>query len=702
MKKLFIVCFVVCSLQAWTQTISGQWSGNIKTPGPALKIIIHFEDSGNDIKGHMDIPEQGAKGLPLASLEIKQREISFSLPDVPGDAKFKGVWNAAKDSITGIFSQAGMEMPLKMGKQKPADKPEISLAAKMLRIEAYADSVIKKNKIAGMSIGIIHNGEIIMNRGYGYRDLEQKIKTDHKTLFAIGSSSKAFTTGLMSILADEEKLDWEKPVIHYMPRFKMQDEFATKQMTPVDLVTHRSGLPRHDFSWYGANATRKEIVDRIQYLEPNAPFRTKWQYQNFMYVAAGVLCEEITGEKWEDLMHKKIFTPLKMTETQVYFNEAMKSKNISLGYEVKEGKIVKKEYRNVESVGPAGSIFSNSTDMLKWLKMHLDNGKVNDTLQLISEEQIRFLHTPKILMPMNPAEKDILMSSYAAGWMVDIYKDKKLVHHGGNIDGFSAEVFMVPQEKLGIVVLTNQDGTNVGELISMYAADMILGFEERDWYEEKLGGPMRLLMEKQKAMEEEEKKNKKAEKEKPVKKNPPHHALSSYAGEYENKGYGTIEVKSENNKLYATYNGYTLEMEHDKFECFKAKHKETGMELKLNYFTNSAGKVESLFTSFDPTSSEIKFTRKTINYLKDEKYLAKITGDYDVRGMTLTIKKEGARLIAALSDGQKYELEPSGENMFALKGLKGFNMEFIFDEKGNCIEVVSIQPNGTFSAKRKQ
>jgi CubicO group peptidase (beta-lactamase class C family) len=226
--------------------------------------------------------------------------------------------------------------------------------------DKFVESALKDWNVPGAGIAIVKDGEVILVKGYGYADVAKKRKADKKTLFAIGSSSKAFTAASVMQLVDEKKLDLNKSVISYLPNFKLYDDYATKNITPRDLLSHRSGLPRHDLVWYGSKDSREGLYNRLRYLEPTAELRETWQYQNLMYMTAGYLVGQIEKESWEETVKRKIFMPLGMNATNFSVEDSKKVKNHALPYNEKEGQLEKIDFRNIDAIGPAGSINSNA------------------------------------------------------------------------------------------------------------------------------------------------------------------------------------------------------------------------------------------------------------------------------------------------------------------------------------------------------
>ena len=245
--------------------------------------------------------------------------------------------------------------------------------------------------VPGLAVGVIKDGQIILCEGYGLRNITKNLLVTPDTLFPIGSCTKAFTAMSVGLLVDEGKLNWDKPVQEYLPTFKLQDTFASERMTPRDLLTHRSGLPRHDMMWYATNYDRQEIFNRLRYLEASRDFRYEFQYQNIMYMVAGLLVGEMVGTTWEKFIQTRIFDQLNMKNSNLSTTVTQNSPNFATPYLYRGGQI--KDIPFFESdgekatVGPAGNIVSCVSDMAKWLHLHANGGKLGEQ-QFISEANL--------------------------------------------------------------------------------------------------------------------------------------------------------------------------------------------------------------------------------------------------------------------------------------------------------------------------
>jgi CubicO group peptidase (beta-lactamase class C family) len=556
----------------------------------------------------------------------------------------------------------------------------------------FVEKVMADWEVPGLAVAVVKDGQVIYQRGFGYRDVENKKPVTTKTLFAIGSCSKAFTVMAMGMLVDEGKLDWDKPVADYLQDFRLKDEFATLHMKPRDLVCHDSGLPRHDLSWYGSPASREELYQRLRYLEPNVDFRSLWQYNNFMFLTAGVLVERITGKAWEEVITERIFKPLGMNGSNFSVNTSQKAEDFSLPYGEKEKKTVKIPFRNIDAIAPAGAINSNVEDMTRWILLHLNKGKVGEQ-QLISEATLAQMHTPTMALRAPAQYAETPLTAYGLGWFIQPYRGHHMIQHGGGIDGFISLVSFMPFDNIGVVVLTNKSPNPLATYLTYNIYDRLLRLEPVDWN-------ARGLEQRKKAEEAEEK----AKAEKGAKRKEgtsPSLPLEQYAGTYEFAGYGRLVVALEEGRLKLTYNGLTSPLAHYHFDIFTAASEDFG-DLRVWFRLNGDGEIDSVAIPLQDGVPDIVFERVPDESLADEATLAKYAGEYDLMGQTITITLRADGVLTAFVPGQPiYELEPYKEREFKLKGIDGYSIEFRLDDQGNVVEAAIHQPNGTFVAKRK-
>lgn len=458
---------------------------------------------------------------------------------------------------------------------------------------------IEKYHTPGLAVAIIHKGEVVLSKGYGLRDVARNLPVTPETVFAIGSCTKAFTTMAMALLVEDGKLDWDKPIRHYLPSFKLYDPVASEHMTPRDLVCHRSGLPRHDFLWYGSSLSRAELVERLQYLQPNQPFRYLFQYQNLMYMAAGYLVGEVAGMSWEDFTQKRIFDKLGMSSSNLSVEASKNLENAALPYSVKDDQIEAIPFRNIDAVGPAGSINSNLVDMLKWLRMHM---AADETL--LPREKLKALWQPHVFMPIlpeNPAYgySEIAYTSYALGWAVQTYRGHHMIRHTGGIDGFITSVSFLPDDDLGVVVFGNTSGTNLPITVTLNIYDRFFGLDVIPWSE-------RLQNKADEAKQKgEEAKQKFAAARVPGTQ--PSHPLADYVSDYAHPGYGVVSVTQGGESLQARFNGIAMTLAHYHYDTFEMKGED--FNLIGSFLTDPHGKIARLSLPLEPLVEPIMFER---------------------------------------------------------------------------------------------
>lgn len=561
-------------------------------------------------------------------------------------------------------------------------------------LDEFITDVMEEWKVPGLGISIVKEGKLIYSKGFGFRDVDRGLEVTPKTLFAIGSCSKAFTAVTMGILIDEGKLDWDKPVQEFLPAFKLKDPFAAERMTPRDLVCHRSGLPRHDFMWYNSSFTRKQLFKRLQYLEPSKDFRTNYQYQNLMFMTAGYLVGQIAGTTWEEFVKERIFEPLGMEESNFSVEDSKKAEDFALPYMKKEDKVIEIPFRNIDNVGPAGSINSSVTDMANWLLLNLNKGKFEEK-QIISENNLNEIHSPQMIISKRIRYKDLFYSMYGMGWGITAYRGHLMLSHGGGIDGFTALVSLLPKDNMGLVILTNRGDNPVPSIIAYNAYDRLLGLDQIPWNK-------RIREEADKARKEAEEAKKEKEKDRKL-DTKTSHPPEDYAGDYSHPGYGIFTVTMEDDHLKAVFNSIEFLMKHYHYDIFEAKNEFYDMTHKISFFTDDKGNIGSFSVQLEPAVEAIVFSRMPEKKMTERSFLEKFVGEYTLGEMKATVFLKGENTLALYIPGQpEYELVPYKETEFNFKNLPGYSIEFIMDESGNVIEAKVKQPEGVFTAKKKK
>jgi len=579
------------------------------------------------------------------------------------------------------------------GKPSAAATPQPAAKPGLEGLDAFVSEVMKEWKVPGLAIAVVQDGKVILSKGYGLRDVSRNLPVTPKTLFAIGSITKSFTVSVLGMLVDEGKLDWDKPVRDYLPGFQLYDPAASERITPRDMVTHRSGLPRHDYVWYNANFTRKEMVERLRYLEPSKDLRSLWQYNNLMFMTAGYMAAQIARMKWEDLVRSRILVPLGMTSSNFSVYDSEKSPDFAQPYGKDKEEVKLIPFRPIDEIGPAGSINSNVEDMSQYVLFHLSKGKRGET-QLLSESNAFQSQTPQMVISGAPTFPELGFNSYGMALLISAYRGHRLVEHGGGIDGFSALLSFMPQDGIGMIILTNLGGNPLPQILSFNVYDRLLGLEQIPWGQR--------FKERQKKQEESEQEAKKKGYTPRREGTHPSHELKEYAGEYENPGYGIVRIELANDELRMTFNRMTSPLKHFHYDLFEIPENplDPFQRMKVSFTTNLKGDIGSLSIPLEPNVKEIVFTRRAEKVEKT--VLQTLVGQYVLGALTATVSLRGEESLTLSVPGQReYELVPTRGLAFDIKGLTGFSVEFKKDSSGAVAELVFYQPNGTFVAKRK-
>ena len=572
------------------------------------------------------------------------------------------------------------------------DNPAFDLSG----LDTQFEKVLADWKVPGVGIAVVHKDQLLMAGGYGLKDVENNLPANENTLFAIGSSTKAFTATALCKLAGEGLIDMDEPVRTYLPDFELYDEYAGKKMTPRDLLCHRSGLPRHDLVWYGSPRSRKELFATLKYLEPTTSFRGIWQYQNLMYMTAGYLLEEVTGQSWEAYIKSNFLDPLQMTTANTSVEVSKSTDDFAYGYRRNEEEVLKMDFRNIDAIGPAGSINASALEMANWLIMQLNGGKFGET-EIIGAADLAQTHVPHMVMPGGMTD-EVSYRSYGLGWFLATYRGKFRVEHGGNIDGFSANVCLFPRDSIGIVVLTNMNGTGATGVIRNLIADRLLDLEYIDWNEKLLADVRKAEEAQQEAAggeEEEDLARKKNTK--------PSHDLAAYTGTYKNHAYGPAEITLDGKTLKLKHHvtGEAMALEHYHYDVFNLSF--LGQNLKFWFETGPDGEIARLVSELQNGVDPIVFDKQPKIEKLTAEQLAPYTGEYELMGTTVTVSVKDGELKMLVPGQPEYTLLAVGEHTFNLQGLDGYKAIFKIEEGADkAASLASVQPNGTFTIKRKE
>jgi dihydroorotase/N-acyl-D-amino-acid deacylase len=482
-------------------------------------------------------------------------------------------------------------------------------------LEPFITETMAKWKVPGLAIGIVQDGKVIWTQGIGKRDVAKNLPVTPRTLFAIGSISKSFTATSLGMLVQEKKLRWDLPVQEPFPEFRLHDRAVTEAATIIDLLAHRTGLPRHDLVWYRSGLSRRELMNALPDIDLNRQLREQWQYNNLMYTAAGCVIERLSGQSWENFVRARILMPLHMTATDFSVEEMRKASDYALPYGSVKGSARLISLCNLDAVGPAGSINSNVDEMSRYLAMHIERGKFGET-QLITASTADALRTPRMVVPETDAGAlhastfpELGQTTYGLAFFLTSYRGRSLVWHSGSIDGYSALMSFLPREKIGVIVLTNLSGNRpVPVCVTRWVFDRLLGLEPIDW-------AFRAQELDRKAEQASKERQKSASKDSPG-FSPPSHSLRDYAGTYAHRAYGKISIDETFRGLSFSWRGNTVPLPHRRFDIFDTEVDEETSDdsaipkIRVTFLYNGDGAIDRLSCPLEPRVPDVVFAKQ--------------------------------------------------------------------------------------------
>lgn len=429
-----------------------------------------------------------------------------------------------------------------------------SQAAPPADLDAWVTRSMQTFEVPGLSLAIVKDDKVVITKGYGVRKLGETTPVDENTLFGIGSNSKAFTAACLAMLVDEGKIDWDDPVYQRLSGFRMYDPYVSQEMTIRDLLTHRSGMGLGEgdlLFWPHSTYTREEIIHKLRYMKPASSFRSHFAYDNLLYMTAGQIIPAVTGTTWDDFMRQRIFTPLGMTNSNVSNALFKPGDNIAYPHSNVDGKFQVVPFVNLDNAGPAGSINSSAADMAKWVLLQLNRGKLLDREgRLFSEKQSHEMWSAQTILPISDDPPPLAtlkpnFADYALGWMLRDYHGRKLVAHTGGVSGFVSRVMLVPEENLGVVILTNAEQGGAFDSILYHVLDHYFQLPPTDWIDA-FKAAKDLREKSAKAVEEQQSNARNTA-------SHPSLPLEKYAGTYADAWYGPATIRMENGHLVLSF-----------------------------------------------------------------------------------------------------------------------------------------------------
>lgn len=465
-------------------------------------------------------------------------------------------------------------------------------------LDAWVGRTIQTFEVPGIAVAIVKDGKTVVSKGYGVRKLGSPAPVDEHTLFGIASNTKAFTATALAMLVDQGKVKWDDPVSTYLPNFAMYDPWVSRELTVRDLLCHRSGLGLGAgdlLFWPDTDITRDQVVAATRYIRPASSFRSHYAYNNLMFVIAGEVIHAITGKPYENFIRERIFQPLGMTETRITQIGLSEDENVaahhSRGWRL-EGTLTPIPPTRDETWAAAAGIKSNLVDLTKWVSAHL-----NGSNRVWSERAEWDLQSPQTIIniPRNVSVSALSalrpdFSAYGLGFQLRDYKGRKIVSHGGALTGMLTTIYMMPEEKLGIVVLTNQEESGAMSSIVWHVIEHYLGQAQQDWIAAFDNTRKKTLTDAKKNEEELAAARSRSSR--------PSLALSSYAGEYRDAWYGKANLQAEQGKLVLRMTHtptMTADLQHWQYDTFRAIFRDkTVPDAFVTFTLDPKGKVTEM------------------------------------------------------------------------------------------------------------
>jgi CubicO group peptidase (beta-lactamase class C family) len=356
-------------------------------------------------------------------------------------------------------------------------------------LDRHVSRVMQTFTVPGLSVAIVKDGRVVLAKGYGVRQLGDPAAVDERTRFGIASNTKLFTATALELLVEEGKVEWDAPVIRYLPWFAMSDPYVTRELTVRDLLVHRSGLGlgAGDLLWWPPSTYgRDEIARRLRHIPLSTSFRSAYAYDNVLYLVAGEVIEAVSGQSWETFVRGRILRKVGMTDSDVLHSGAGKAGNVAGTHAEVEGTVRVIAPFLSDNTNPAGGIMSGAADMAKWMIVQLDSGRVSGDGRLFEPDAVTQLWRDVTPVPISPAPEGAphlrpAMAGYALGLHVRDYRGRRLLQHTGGLPGFVSKVAMIPELRLGVAVLTNQESGAAFEAVVYHVLDHYLGAKAPDY-----------------------------------------------------------------------------------------------------------------------------------------------------------------------------------------------------------------------------
>jgi CubicO group peptidase (beta-lactamase class C family) len=571
------------------------------------------------------------------------------------------------------------------------------IAQRLEGFDAYMEKVLKDWNAPGIGVGIVVNDKLVFAKGYGYRDYEKKLPITSKTLFPIASNTKLFTAVAAGFLVEEGKLTWNEPIRKSVPSIEFYNAELNNTVTLRDMLSHRTGITRHDSIWYKSDYSEKELFDRLKYLEPKEPLRQMFLYNNMMYAGVGEAIYLQSGKPWADFVREKILKPLEMNSTVYTIADMLKQPDYGVPFtERRDTTEIYKipYYEETNGLAAAGAIISNIDDLSHWLIALMNKGTYGGK-SVLPGKVLQATLEPSIALPNTAGEIrgwwENLNPAYGMGRQTSVYRGHPITYHGGDLPGFHSQISFMPNEHIGVIIFVI--GNHLAPLynpISYNIYERLLGMEQTPWTDRQLN--IRL-------------KNKQAGKEARSKagagrvaNTQPSHPLADYVGEYENPAYGILKIGLKDNNLQFDFHKLHFGMTHFHYDRFDTPDDEQDGMWSVNFATNPQGDIDKATMSLD--ENEAMFTRRSPTL--DDATLNRLPGTYVTPSGNKfqVVVKPGSGLYITFPGAPDQKLIPYKGLKFRVPEFADLVFEFV-EENGQITALKQTDPSGEFTFKRQ-
>jgi CubicO group peptidase (beta-lactamase class C family) len=575
-----------------------------------------------------------------------------------------------------------------------------SIDTRLDGFDAYMAQVLADWNVPGIGVGIVVKDKLVFAKGYGHRDYERKLPFTPRTTQPIASNTKLFTAIAAGMLVDDGKLDWDAPIRDYVPSVKFYNDDLDRTITVRDMLSHRTGITRHDLIWYKSDFTQKDLFNRLRYLEPSQAPRTVFLYNNMMYAGAGYAIELLSGQPWEAFVRDRILRPLGMAETTFTIDSMLQTAEPGVPYTERRDNTDLYRipyYSDAIGVAPAGAINSNIVDMSKWLIALMNEGRV-DGKTVLPAAAIKQTLAPSIALPNTGLEVrgwgELLNAAYGMGRWTASYRGHLIAYHGGDLPGFHSQVSTMPYDGIGVIVFViGNHAAPLYNIISYNVYERILGLSLTPWSERQ--NAIRL---KNKAANQVARTKAGGGR---VEATRPSHNLDEYAGEFVHPAYGVLTIAKDGGSLLFDFHKIRLPLTHFHYDRFDTPDDEQDGKWSVNFITNPQGEIDRAEVSLDEAA--VAFTRRVPAALTSVTTLRQYVGAYETPsgGKFDVVIRPGDTLAIHYPDGTFRNLLPWQPHRFHIKEFADVVYEFRVTD-GRATELHQSDPSGEFTFTRKQ